>query len=230
MIQPTPLWRSLRMVARTLFRVGFDAEIYGKQNIPEDGGAIIAANHQSYIDPPLVAAFLKRPVSFMAKSELFENRYFGWFIRNLHAFPIRQGRGDRGAIMESVKRLQEGALLNIYPEGSRCEDGEIAPLQPGIALVIRKAEVPVVPTVIDGSFDAWPRSRKLFRPHPLRVLYGPPMKLHDLAPAEIVSVLERTLRAMLADLRSHPAGAAFEPVTARVNPFELTGEAIRVSE
>lgn len=224
MNQPTVLWRVLRVIARALFSVGFDTQVYGRHNVPDEGGAILAANHQSYIDPPLVAAYLTRPVNFLAKSELFTNRYFGWFIRNLHAFPIRQGKGDRGAIMETVKRLEEGALLNIYPEGSRCEDGEIAELQPGIALVIRKAKVPVIPVVVEGSFDAWPRRRKLFRPHPMRVLYGPPMKLDELPAGEIVAVLEKTLRAMLEDLRTHPAGATGEPVTASVNPLVLWGE------
>lgn len=219
MTQRSPLWLILQAFARTGYATLFDLQVYGVDNVPAGGGAILAANHQSYLDPVAVAAPLTRPVSFMAKSELFENPYFGWLIRQLHAFPIRQGKGDRGAINETVKRLQEGHLLNMYPEGTRTEDGEIAQLLPGIALVIRKAKVPVVPVVIDGSFDAWPRESKLFRPRPIRVLYGPPMLLHALPAHECVTTLERTLRLMLKDLREFPPGRAGEPITAARNPL-----------
>jgi 1-acyl-sn-glycerol-3-phosphate acyltransferase len=214
----SPLWLTLQPIARALFSTVFDWRVYGLENIPPTGPAILAANHQSFLDPPVVAAPLSRPVSFMAKSELFENPLFGKLIRNLHAFPIRQGRGDRGAIVETVKRLEEGYLLNIYPEGTRCEDGEIAPLLPGIALVIRKAQVPVVPTVLHGTFDAWPIHQKFFKPSPVRLAYGPALRLHDLPSAEILSVLDRVLRQMLEDLRAFPSGSCGAPLTTRVSP------------
>jgi 1-acyl-sn-glycerol-3-phosphate acyltransferase len=214
----SPLWLVLQHAALGMYHTLFDLEVYGVDNVPATGGAILAANHQSYLDPPAVAGPLTRPVSFMAKSELFENPYFGWLIRNLHAFPIRQGRGDKGALTETVMRLQEGALLNMYPEGSRSEDGEMAPLEKGIALVVRKARVPVVPVAIDGSFDAWPKGRKLFRPGKIRVLYGPPIELHELPGDELVKRLERVLRGMFEDLRAFPKGASGEPRTARATP------------
>jgi 1-acyl-sn-glycerol-3-phosphate acyltransferase len=137
----------------------------------------------------------------MGKSELFENRFFSWLIRNLNAFPVRQGEGDVGAVKETIRRLQEGHALNLYPEGTRTDDGTIQPMLPGIGLIIRRAGVPVVPAVIDGSFDAWPRDSKFPHRHPIRVMYGPAMELADLKAAEIVKRIDVTLRSMFPQLR-----------------------------
>jgi 1-acyl-sn-glycerol-3-phosphate acyltransferase len=202
MNQRSLVWRYLQIIARVGTTLMFDLKTYGRENVPKDGGVLLVANHQSYLDPVLVAVHLSRPVSFLAKSELFENPYFGWFIRKLHAFPVRQGDGDIGAVKEVIRRLEEGNALNIYPEGSRTKTGEIAPLERGVALVIRKAGVPVVPVAIHGSFAAWPKNKKLFHPHPIRVKYGPPMNLGKKKGDEIVRELEGTLRNMLSELRA----------------------------
>ena len=93
-------------------------------------------------------------------------------------------------------------MLNLYPEGARTETGELGPIQSGAALVVRRAEVPIIPVVITGSFHAWPKSRKLFRPHPIRVMYGPPMEVHGLKAEAITKLIDRTLRAMLTELRA----------------------------
>jgi 1-acyl-sn-glycerol-3-phosphate acyltransferase len=179
----------------------FDLQVSGHKNIPKTGGVILAANHQSYLDPVLVATWLKRPVCFMARSSLFENPHFGWFIRALHAYPVRLGEGDIGAVKETIRLLQEGNILNIYPEGTRTLDGEIKKMEKGIALVIRRAKVPVVPVAIDGSFQAWPKGHKLFHPHRIRVKYGKPMNLSEMKGDQIVKELDGALRGLLAELR-----------------------------
>jgi 1-acyl-sn-glycerol-3-phosphate acyltransferase len=191
-----------RGLFRILASVLFDLKVYGRDNIPKDGGALLAPNHLSYLDPVLVGVQIARPVSYLAKSELFRNPFFGWGLRSVHAYPVRQGAGDVGAIRETIARLQEGHLLNIFPEGSRSEDGQLAPIQAGVALVVRRARVPVVPVAIIGSYQAWPRHRKLFRPHPVRILYGRPLVLHDLKPAEITQMIDRELRRLLAELET----------------------------
>jgi 1-acyl-sn-glycerol-3-phosphate acyltransferase len=193
----------LRIFARPWADEWFDLKAYGVKNVPRKGGVLIVSNHQSFLDPVLFAVKIRRPMSFFAKSELFENRIFGAIIRSLNAFPVRQGEGDVGAVKETIRRLQEGHVLNIYPEGSRSPDGEIKKIQPGIGLIVRRAGVPVVPAVIDGSFEAWPPHRgvKIFRPHPIRIAYGPPMELHDLKAAQIVQKIGDTLHAMFDDLR-----------------------------
>jgi len=179
----------------------FDLKTYGIENVPESGPALLAANHQSYLDPILVAVHLRRPVSYFAKSELFVNPFLGRLIRALGAFPVRQGEGDISAVRETIRRLGEGYLLNLYPEGTRTLDGEIQPIQRGFALILRRVEVPVIPVAIDGSFDAWPKGKKLFHPHPIRVMYGKPLQYRDLKGDQIVELLEKTLRSTLEELR-----------------------------
>jgi 1-acyl-sn-glycerol-3-phosphate acyltransferase len=211
MTQRSLVWKYLQIIARLGTTLLFQLKTTGSENVPKTGGVLLVANHQSYLDPVLVAVHLRRPVSFLAKSELFENPYFGWFIRMLHAFPVRQGEGDVGAVKEVIRRLQEGNVLNIYPEGSRTQTGELAPLEKGVALIIRRAGVPVVPIAIEGSYAAWPKDRKLFHAHPIRLKYGKPINFDGKRSDEILQTLESRLKEMIAELRAqkpqdgHPA-------------------------
>jgi 1-acyl-sn-glycerol-3-phosphate acyltransferase len=199
---PTRFWKSCWVIARSAALVLFDLKSYGARNVPRTGGALLLTNHQSYLDPVMFGVNLPRQLSYLAKSELFRNPFFRWLIVNLHAFPVRQGKGDKAAIEETIRRLREGHLLNLYPEGSRSEDGEIGPIQRGVAVVLKRANVPIVPAVIDGSFQAWPKGKPVFRPHSIRVLYGKPMLLEGLKGDQVVALIDRTLRTMLADLRA----------------------------
>lgn len=205
----SPLWRFCQFVARIGTTLLFDLKVWGVERVPRTGGVLLVANHQSYLDPVLVGVRLQRPVSYMAKSELFRNRFFAVLIRALHAFPVRQGKGDKGAIEETIRRLHQGYVLNIYPEGSRTEDGTLLPIQRGVALVVRKADVPVVPLVIDGSYDAYPRGHKLFRPYPIRMLFGRPLKTEGLKGDQIVQLIDRTFREMMDEL--HARARAVDP-------------------
>jgi 1-acyl-sn-glycerol-3-phosphate acyltransferase len=195
-------WKAAQALCRVLTTLMFDLKAYGVENVPTRGGVLLVSNHQSYLDPILLGVPIKRPMSYLAKSELFENRYFGGLIRGLNAFPVRQGAGDVGAVKETIKRLEQGHLLNIFVEGTRTDDGQIGKVEPGAALVVRRAGVPVVPVVIDGSFEAWPRDKKLFHAHPIRVMYGPPLDVANLKAAAITQLIDRTLREMFAELRA----------------------------
>jgi 1-acyl-sn-glycerol-3-phosphate acyltransferase len=198
----TFLWKSLQAFARICTTVLFDLKVEGQQHIPASGGAIILSNHQSYLDPVALGVKLRRPLSYLAKSELFKNRAADWLIRQLNGFPVRQGAGDVGAMKETIHRLHEGHLLNIYPEGTRTLDGEIGVIERGVALVVRRAKVPVIPAVIVGAFEAWPIQRKMFRSWPVRVRFGPALHLDGLSPAEVIATIDRTLRTMFDELRS----------------------------
>src|SRR5439155_15450655 len=201
-IQRSLPWRYLQILARVLTTLLFDLKVYGRRNVPDAGGVLIVSNHQSYLDPVLLAVRLDRPLNYIAKSELFENRIGGWFLRSvLNSFPVRQGHGDVGAVKETIRRLQEGHVLNIYPEGGRSEDGEIARLERGVALIIRRAGVPIVPAIIVGSFEAWPITRKTWQASPIRIRYGPPMNLAGLERDQILATIDRTLREMFEALR-----------------------------
>lgn len=213
MKQPPVPWKFAQTLTRIYTTTMFDLKVYGRDNVPDEGGALMVSNHQSFLDPALLGVQLRRPMSYLAKSELWNNPVFGWLITNLNAFPVRQGAGDKGAITETINRLREGHLLNIYPEGSRTEDGALLPIQRGVALVIRKAKVPVIPAVIDGSFYAWPKGQLLPGRHPIRVLIGKPVRMDDMDSKEILAQIERLFREMLAELRAkearhNPTGAS----------------------
>jgi len=195
------LWRSLQVVARVGTTLLFDLKVHGIENVPETGGALLAANHQSYLDPVLVAVRLRRPVSFLAKSELFENPLLNWLIRSLHAFPIRQNHGDMGALRETIRRLEEGHILNLYPEGTRSLDGNVAPLQKGIALILRKISVPVIPVAIDGSFQAWPKGRRMFHGGRIHVMFGKPMYFEKMKADEILASLQQRMCELFEQVR-----------------------------
>jgi 1-acyl-sn-glycerol-3-phosphate acyltransferase len=199
----TAAYKLTRMIARIATTLLFDLKVYGTRHLPRTGGLLLVSNHQSNLDPVLLGVQLPRALSYMAKSELFKvHPLFTWMIRSLGAFPVRQRTGDVGAVKEAIARLQEGDVLNVYPEGSRTETGEIGPMEKGIGLVIRRAKVPVVPVAIDGSYEAWRKGRRMFRRWPIRLQYGPPMDLAHLKGEEIVQRVDQTLRKMYDDLRS----------------------------
>ena len=111
------------------------------------------------------------------------------------------GAGDIHALRETIKLLKAGHILTVFPEGSRTKDGELHRLQPGFALIVRKADVPIVPVAIQGSYEAWPKGTKMFRPYPIRVKFGPPLNVHGLKPEEIINLLDRSLHGLIEDLR-----------------------------
>jgi 1-acyl-sn-glycerol-3-phosphate acyltransferase len=199
--EPSLLWKTLWVPARILTSTMFDIKVYGRHHVPMDGGVLMVSNHQSYLDPVLVGVQLGRPLSYMAKAELFENPAFAWLIRSLEAFPIRKGEGDKAAIETTIRELEAGKMLLVFPEGTRTLDGQIGPMERGIALVIRRAKVPVLPTVIDGSFEAW-KERKIFRPWPIAVCYGPAMDFSGMDRERITTVVGGQLRGMFEALRA----------------------------
>ncbi len=166
----------LRFWTRLVFVMGFRLRVFGRENVPAVGGVILAANHQSFVDPPLVGAGLNRPVHFMARKTLFEQFFlFTWLIRSVNAFPVERDRGDVGAVREAMRRLRAGAAVTVFPEATRTHDGGIQDFKPGPFLIASRTGVPVVPTVIDGAFEAWPRSRVLPTPGAVAVAFGRPL-------------------------------------------------------
>jgi 1-acyl-sn-glycerol-3-phosphate acyltransferase len=189
---------------RMLAIILFDLRASGVNNVPRRGGVLIVSNHQSFLDPPMLGVKVARPMSFLAKSELFANRIFGALIRGVNAFPVRQGEGDVGAVRETIKRLQEGHVLVMFPEGARCTDGKVAPMQTGVGLIVRLAgpTVKVVPAAILGSFESWPRGQLLPRPMPVRVKYGQPLELSTKKAAEIVKIIDAEIQRLFNELRA----------------------------
>lgn len=162
------IYTVLKKVMAFLFKVFYRFEAEGRDKIPLNGPAIIAANHCSYTDPVIIAIVAARPVSFMAKQELFRIPVFGRLISILHAFPVRRGGLDRIALQKALDVLSKDQLIGIFPEGTRHRlEGKLGPVEEGMALLALKSNVPVVPLAIIGSDKImpegkwWPRFPKI---------------------------------------------------------------------
>lgn len=143
------IYRFLRFCVWLAYKIWYNIEYAGKENIPKDGSNIVASTHRSYADPVLLAIPIKVPFSFMAKEELFQgNKLFKWLITALGAFPIKRGSGDTAAIDKSLEVLNRGKNLLIFPEGTRSKDGTVGKIRSGAALIGAVAQVPVIPCAI----------------------------------------------------------------------------------
>jgi len=197
-------YAACRQVARVLFCVCFGIRVYHRERLPASGGVLVISNHQSYLDPILVAVGMPRPFHPMARESLFRFLPFARVIRSLHAFPVRRSAADLAAVREAMRRLKQGAVVLMFPEGTRTRDGSIAPLHGGPVTIAARAGVPVVPAVIDGAFEAWPRARLLPRPHPIRVAFGPAVSAQEAAagdPAALTDLLWHRMQDLQAELR-----------------------------
>lgn len=170
-------YRFVKSLVRGCFRLYFRWEVYGSHNLPTTGGVIIAANHVSYLDPPLMGCAVDRPVHFMAKRELFQIPVLGWLIRQLNAFPVQQRGADRRAIRHALEVLRSGKVVGIFPEGTRGNGRVLLKPQPGCVLLAAKARVPIVPMAITGAEKVVPTGKLFPRPAKIRVFVGEPIYL-----------------------------------------------------
>lgn len=133
-----------------VFHIHFKIKVEGKENIPEEkGGYIIASNHVSNNDPPMVGVVFKGKYTFMAKDELFHvNKLFTWLITKLGAFPVKRGSKDFSSLDKAIDSLKEGRIFVIFPEGTRSKTGELGKPKSGVTLVAARAKVPVVPVFV----------------------------------------------------------------------------------
>ena len=196
------VFSTMQGIARLVTTCCFDLKVYGVHNVPKNGGVLIVGNHQSFIDPAAIGAQIPRMTNYLGKSELFNSPLKNWVNRRMGGFPVRQGEGDIGAVREAIRRLQEGNALVLFPEGGRTWDGELQPIKPGVGLIVRKAGVPVLPAIIEGSHDAWKRGTKFWKQHPVRLRFGQPQMLGHLKTHEIVQTVDQMFHATLQELRA----------------------------
>ncbi len=164
------IWVIVRVVATVLFRL----TVSGQHHVPKTGGVLIAANHASYLDIPILGCGLPRRASYMGRMDLFPGpvgrlmRYLGWI-------PIRRERVDRGGFEDAITRIKAGEAVVIYPEGGRTEDGRLQPGKPGVGMIVAATGCPVIPAHLAGTFDVLPPGAGWIRLRPMRVMYGAPM-------------------------------------------------------
>ncbi len=143
----------IRKLLSIFFHIKYKITMHNEENIPDmKGGYIVAANHQSYVDPPLIASVIRGKFSFMAKDELFhKNPFFTWLIKACGAFPIVRGAGDDAPLKMAEEKLAEGRIFVIFPEGTRSKDGTIGRVKSGIAVIAGQSGAPVLPVYIKYS-------------------------------------------------------------------------------
>ena len=148
MAQSNALYVFARSVCFPFLKIMFRYKSINSQAVPKTGGCIIASNHMGYSDPVLLGLCQKRRVFFMAKIELFKNKFFGALIRGLGAFPVERGAGDGKAIQTGEDLIREGNVMGIFIEGGRTKTGELMRPRSGCALVAQQMQVPVIPVCI----------------------------------------------------------------------------------
>lgn len=185
-------YRLVQLVTGLLLLISGGFRATGREHVPRSGGALLVSNHLSHLDVFVLGLLLPRPLNYVARSSLFIP-VLGPFIRSVGGFPIqREGMGAQG-LKETLRRIKNGGIVTLFPEGTRSRDGELADLKAGIAVLAARTRVPVVPAAVAGTFEAWPRSRRVPGCHPVRVHYGQPIAPDELAglDAEAVTALIR---------------------------------------
>ncbi|MDD5200931.1 MAG: lysophospholipid acyltransferase family protein [Terrimicrobiaceae bacterium] len=162
-------------LARILARLFFRFHIIHRERLPETGGFILAANHQSYFDPPLVGICSRRAVHYLARKSLMDWPFFGPMFPKMNVIPVDRGGNDMSALKTVIRKIRSGEGVVLFPEGTRSPDGQLQPAQAGVGLVIAKTLAPVVPVRIFGSYEAFPRGSKGVKLHPISVVIGEPL-------------------------------------------------------
>ncbi len=199
-------------LSRFVGSVIMGAQVEGQRHLPKEGAFILAPNHLSYFDPPLVGSFVPRRVHFFAKQELFKVPILGAIVKRINVHPVKRGVFDRNAITTAVKVLQSGSPLTVFPEGTRGSRDSFLPPKPGIGMIARKAEVPIIPCFIEGTETAW---QCILRKRRVQICYGPPISADwirslpssKVAWLKIADEVMTRLVGMRAELRSHHAQA-----------------------
>jgi 1-acyl-sn-glycerol-3-phosphate acyltransferase len=169
-------WNLFRIIYAILFRW----RAYNPENVPLEGPVILAANHASFIDPPLVGIGLKRPLNYMARETLFRFPIAGAILRSWQAIPVDREGGGGAGLKAILDRLLDGGAILLFPEGTRTRDGKLQPGRAGIGLAVIKSNAPVIPVRVFGTFEAFGRHMRLPHPHRIAVKYGQPLLFAEL--------------------------------------------------
>ncbi len=194
----------IRWMCRLFCLLFFRIRTYGRENIPRRGAFVLISNHQSYLDPMLCACPIKRRVSFLARESLFTHWLFGRMISSVGTIPVKLGKADISAMRKVIEVLKQDRGVCLFPEGTRSEDGKITPFKPGFGFLCRRGKAAVVPVVIDGAFECWPRHKKLFSPGSISICYGKAIsaeQARNMGDVKLAQVLTETLRQMQIESR-----------------------------
>jgi len=185
-------------LARFFFKTCFRLRIYGLEHF-RNGAAVIAANHASYYDPPVLSISCPEEVHFLAREGLFKIPILSRLIKMLNSHPIARGASDAQTFKKMLGFLSEGKKLILFPEGERAYDGKLLPLQRGLAFLVQKAKCRIIPAYIHGSYDAWPRGKKVPKIFgKMAVVFGSPIEWEERSDKKVAQeqITKRTEQAI----------------------------------
>jgi 1-acyl-sn-glycerol-3-phosphate acyltransferase len=169
-------WVLTRLIGQSYFRCRY----HNPERVPDTGPAILAANHSSYIDPPLIGAGLQRELNYLARESLFILPVCGTILREVNAVPVDREGGGATGLKAILSRLLDGEAILLFPEGTRSLDGELRGARSGIGLTVIKSTALVVPVRVFGTYAAWGKHRRFPRPGRVDVKYGRPLEFRSL--------------------------------------------------
>lgn len=181
------LYSFLRFLSWLALKIGFGLKVKGRENIPRQGGFILAGNHLSYLDPIVIGVACPRKLNYMAKQELFGSRLSSWFMSAIYVFPVKRNSADLSAMKEAIRRVNNGGGLVLFPEGSRRFEGASAEPQAGVGFLSAKLSVPVIPAFVEGTDKAWPAGVKFPRPAKIRVYFGKQISIERRVPYQDIA-------------------------------------------
>lgn len=182
-----PFFRFARWLVRVYVSVAFSISVRGLEHLPPTGAVIVASNHITGWDPPILGAILPRPIHFMAKAELFRNKLLGRILLGVGAFPVKRGAGDISSIKQSLKILREGKVFGIFVEGTRSRSGELQAAKGGAAMFAVKTKSQVLPCLFKAGPKQWRRR--------IEIQFGPPIEAdetwrdYDAGAAQIIAAI-----------------------------------------
>lgn len=172
----TLTWRASMAALHVLYTIVWPTRVVGRERVPRSGRLVLVANHQSFLDIPLLAkGVLRRHVAFVARDSLARSRFLAFIMRHCGAILIGRGRADRAALRAMVAHLKAEDAIAIFPEGTRTPDGRLQVPKKGALVAARMAGAPILPCAIRGSHGAWPRGARFPHPHRLEVEFGAPI-------------------------------------------------------
>jgi len=172
---PSFHYRAMRRIFQVTMSAFWKTRVFNRYHEPADGGVVYICNHQSFLDPILMSFALRRPMNFMGRDSLFHIPIFKQMISSVNCFPVKRNTADISALKEAMRRLKNGGQVVIFAEGTRTRDGRIGEFLPGVALLAQRAADWTVPVLIDGAFEAWPRTQLFPGLGNIVVQYAPPI-------------------------------------------------------
>jgi 1-acyl-sn-glycerol-3-phosphate acyltransferase len=171
-------------IVRFFALIFFRFKCRGAESLPMQGACLIASNHASFLDPPLIGlALRRREIHYFARRSLFSVWWLKPLMASLNAIPVDLGNADVSGVREALRLIKNGEALLVFPEGTRTHDGNLMQPLAGVGMLVARTGAPVLPVRIFGAEKAWPRQKKMFRPAPVTIIIGKPFRV-ELTPEE----------------------------------------------